>query len=138
MIELFYPAPETLISEAPRVKVARRGKRFSLPTCNVHVHVDVYTPDKLQSGRLWDVSQHGACLLLRSPLSPNQVVHLKIHAPSGDQVIEAKANVKWQDSVMGSYYTGLSFINPLDLAVTFLASLIRNSSMIGYCPQYAA
>jgi hypothetical protein len=138
MIELFYPVSQNIVPEQPKVKRPRRSQRFSMPTCDLPIQVDLHTADRRHSCQLWDVSDHGACLLLRSPVAPGQLAHLRIYSPSGGHRIEAHAEVRWQDPVMGTYYAGLAFARPLDLASTFLATLIRNSAVLGRSLQVAA
>jgi hypothetical protein len=138
MIELFYPVSQNIVPEHPRVKVPRRSQRFYMPTCSLPIRVDLHTVEQRHTCQLWDVSNHGACLMLRSPVSPGQLAQLRIHCPSGGTSIEAHAEVMWQDPVMGTYYAGVSFARPLDLGSTFLATLIRNSAVLGRSLQVAA
>lgn len=140
MLELFYPVSQDILPDRgkAKTKVQRRSHRFAMPTCDLPIRVDLRTVDLSHTCQLWDVSQHGACLLLRSPVMPGQLAHLRIYSPSGADRIEAHAEVMWQDPVMGTYYAGLAFARQLDLSTTFLATLIRNSSVLGRTHQVAA
>jgi hypothetical protein len=138
MIELFYPVSQNIISQKTKTKIQRRSQRFSLPTCDLPIRVDLHTVIRSHTCQLWDVSQHGACLLLRSPLLPGQIGQLRIHSPADANWIDTHADIVWQDKVMGMYYAGLAFTRPLDLSRTFLAALIRNSSVLGRSLPIAA
>jgi len=110
--------------------VQRRSKRFSVPVLDIPIRVDLLAGGVRHSCHLWDVSQNGAGLMLRSPVQPGQSVLLRIHAPGGRETIDIEARVMWMDQVMGTYYSGVEFSKPVDFSPTFLGVLIRNSETL--------
>jgi hypothetical protein len=126
MLDLFRPSKPATPS-GNQARVQRQSPRFSVPVLDVPIRVDVLAGGIRYPGQLWDVSQHGACLLLRSPIPPNQSALLRIHAPTGGEKIDLPAQLMWLDSVMGSYYAGVRFAQAMDFSTTFLGTLIRNA-----------
>jgi hypothetical protein len=126
MIDLFRPSqPSSPSGTTPPVH--RQSPRFSVPVLDVPIRVEVLAGGIRYPAKLWDVSQHGACLLLRSPIPPNQSALLRIHAPTGGEKLDLPAQLMWLDSVMGAYYAGVRFAQGVDFSPTFLGTLIRNS-----------
>ncbi|MEI6615440.1 MAG: PilZ domain-containing protein [Cyanobium sp. ELA507] len=126
MLDLFRPQPQAP-SASPKGRIARQSKRFSVPVLDLPIRVEVLVGGIRYAGQLWDVSQHGACLLLRSPIPPNQAALLRIHAPSDSEKIDIAGQLMWLDSVMGSYYAGVRYNQPVDFGPTFLGPLMRNA-----------
>jgi len=126
MLDLFQPTPAKSESHLPRVQVQRHSRRFSVPVLDVPILVDLLAGGVRYPCHLWDVSQHGACLMLRSRVQPGQSVLVRIHAPCGKETVDLEARLMWIDQVMGAFYSGVEFIQPLDLSTTFLGVLIRN------------
>jgi len=129
MLDLFRPQPPAP-SASPKVRIGRQSKRFSVPVFDLPIRVEVLVGSGIRySGQLWDVSRHGACLLLRSPIPPNQAALLRIHSPSDNEKIDIAGQLMWLDSVTGSYYAGVRYNQPVDFGPTFLGPLIRNDEM---------
>ena len=125
MLALFLPQP-IAPSARPKLRIKRQSKRFSVPVLDLPIRVEVLVGGIRYTGQLWDVSPHGACLLLRSPIPPNQAVLIRIHSPSDSEKIDIAGQLMWLDSVMGSYYAGIRYNQPVDFGATFLGPLMRN------------
>lgn len=126
MLDLFRPSQPASPS-GTKAKVQRQSARFSVPVLDVPIRVEVLVAGIRYPGQLWDVSQHGACLLLRSPIPANQSALVRIHAPTGGEKIDLPAQLMWVDSVMGAFYAGVRFTQAMDFGPTFLGTLIRNA-----------
>lgn len=135
MLELFQVPPKPQAPSLPRTRQERQSKRFSVPVFDVPIRVELLAAGIRHTGQLWDVSEHGACLLLRSPVEPGQQGLLRIHSPCDGECIEVEAQMMWLDPVMGSYYAGSQFAQPVELASTFLGALIRNAEMLSRTPN---
>jgi hypothetical protein len=129
MLDLFRPQPKAP-SASPKVRIGRQSKRFSVPVLDLPIRVEVLVGGIRYAGQLWDVSKHGACLLLRSPIPPNQAVLIRIHSPSDNEKIDIAGQLMWLDSVMGSYYAGVRYNQPVDFGPTFLGPLMRNDETL--------
>lgn len=137
MLDLFRTAPKPLHGRStPRAQ--RQSKRFSVPVFDIPIRVDLLAAGVRYPCQLWDVSEHGACLLLRSSVMPRQAVTLRIHPPTSGEPIAIEAQLMWVDAVMGSYYAGVQFAQPMDFGPTFLGVLIRNAEIISRSPQRVA
>jgi hypothetical protein len=137
MLDLFQPAaqPQPPRHEARR---QRQSKRFALPVFDVPIRVDLLVSGMRHPCHLWDVSQHGACLLLRTPVQPGQRLLLRIHAPGGDEHLTIEAQAMWLDAVMGSYYAGMQFAQPIDFGPTFLGALMFNAETLSRASNQVA
>lgn len=138
MLDLFRPVPAKAAANQSRPRLQRQSKRFSVPVFDLPIRVDVLVAGVRYPGQLWDVSEHGACLLLRSPLTPHQAALLRIHAPSSGETIDVQVHLRWVDAVMGSYYVGVQFERPMDFGPTFLGVLIRNAETLSRTPNRVA
>lgn len=135
MLDLFKQGPQTPTS-GPQGRQQRQSKRFSVPVFDIPIRVDLLVAGVRYPCQLWDVSEHGACLLLRSPVQAKQKALLRIHAPSGDQRIDIEAQLMWLDPVMGTYYGGVQFNQPMDFGPTFLGALMRNAETLSRTPHW--
>jgi hypothetical protein len=129
MLDLFRPQPQPP-SASPKGRIARQSKRFSVPVLDLPIRVEVLVGGIRYAGQLWDVSQHGACLLLRSPIPPNQAALIRIHSPSDSEKIDIAGQLMWLDSVMGSYYAGIRYNKTVNFGPTFLGPLMRNDETL--------
>ncbi|MFM7268803.1 MAG: PilZ domain-containing protein [Cyanobium sp.] len=137
MLDLFQPAAQAQPPK-PEARQQRQSKRYSVPVVDVPIRVDLLVSGMRHPCHLWDVSRHGACLLLRTPVQPGQRVLLQIHAPGGDACVAIEAQARWLDAVMGSYYAGMQFAQPIDFGPTFLGALMLNAETLRRTPQLAA
>ena len=126
MLDLLRPSQPSSPS-GTKAPVQRQGHRYLVPVLDVPIRVEVLAGGSRYPAQLWDVSQHGACLLLHAPIPPNQSALLSILAPTGGETIDLHAQLIWLDSVMGAYYAGVRFVQGVDFGPTFLGTLIRNA-----------
>jgi len=127
MLDLFRPSQPARPS-GTKARLHRQSPRYSVPVLDVPIRVEVLAGGSRYPAQLWDVSQQGACLLLHSPIPPNQSALLRIHAPTGGETIDLPAQLIWLDSVIGAYYAGVRFVRAMDFGSTFLGTLIRNAA----------
>ena len=120
--------PDSELRTGSQVEKAsqRKEPRYSVPVHGIVISVEVFVGNQRYVGQLWDVSRSGACLRLFMAVPTAVEARIRIHEPSERMVIETNAHLIWINHVMGAYYLGMSFDQPIDLASTFLSPLLQN------------
>ena len=102
-----------------------------VPAISISIPVDFHVPaiPELCVGRLWDVSQSGACLLFPTKVrsAPGYSGKLTMHHPNIGDAIHAEAELIWVDRLSQAVYTGALFRERINFEQTFLSILVRNS-----------
>jgi hypothetical protein len=109
--------------------IPRREPRFVVPAISISIQIDFEVPPDLFIGRLWDVSQSGACLLFpaRFAVRPGMAGGLTIHHPSVGSSIQTRAKLLWTDRLNNVVYAGALFQESVPFEQTFLKILMRPS-----------
>ncbi|MDI9405805.1 MAG: PilZ domain-containing protein [Chitinophagaceae bacterium] len=118
-------------------QIPRREPRFVVPAISISIQVDLLVPPDLFVGRLWDVSQSGACLLFpaRCQIQPGMAGALTIHHPSVGSSIHTRAVLLWTDRLNTVVYAGAFFQEPVRFEQTFLSMLMRSARTTSSLPQ---
>ncbi|QVL53848.1 MAG: PilZ domain-containing protein [Cyanobium sp. M30B3] len=105
----------------------RREPRFIVPAISVYIEVEFQPEGKPLIGRLWDVSQSGACLLFprRHVVAVGHSGPLILKPPSIGAPIRTRAEILWVDRLRVASYAGARFLETIDFQSTFLAMLMR-------------
>ena len=114
----------------PMVK-PRREPRHVVPAVSFHIQVNFHTETELYVGRLWDISDAGACLMFPSHHRGARVgcnAMLEMFHPNIAEPIRASGEVLWIDDLEHAIFLGLIFHEPIDLEQTFLRMLKGRSS----------
>lgn len=128
MLDLFRPSPPKTSPSVHRPRIPRRSKRHLVPVSDIPIRVHLLAGGvRHNCCQLWDISDHGACLLLRTPVTVGQQVLMRIYAPSSGEMVDLEARVMWLDEVLGTYYAGVQFAQPMDFRPTFLGPLFKNA-----------
>jgi hypothetical protein len=118
-------------------QIPRRETRFVVPAISISIQVDLLVPPDLFVGRLWDVSQSGACLLFpaRYQIRPGMAGEMTIHHPSVGSSIHTRAVLLWTDRLNTVVYAGALFQEPVPFEQTFLSILMRSARTVSSLPQ---
>lgn len=118
-------------------QIPRREPRFVVPAISISIQVDLLVPPDLFVGRLWDVSQSGACLQFpaRCQIRPGMAGALTIHHPSVGSSIHTRAVLLWTDRLKNVVYAGAFFQEPVRFEQTFLKILMRSARTTSSLPQ---
>lgn len=114
----------------------RREPRHVVPAVSFYIQVNFHTATELYVGRLWDISQSGACLMFPSHHRGARVGcsgALEMYHPNIAEPIRTSGDVIWIDDLGHAIFLGLIFHEPIDLEQTFLRMLKGRSS--GSAPQ---
>jgi hypothetical protein len=111
----------------------RREPRFIVPAISVCIEVDFQAGAGRLIGRLWDVSQSGACLLFprRHAVAVGQQGPLILKPPSIGEPIRTRAEILWVDRLRAASYAGARFLEAVPFESTFLAVLMRGDVRSG-------
>ena len=94
--------------------VQRREARYSVPLDGVGVSGELLSVNGGHwSVRLWDISRHGACLVLRGRLRATEgtFARLVLHDNLGLESLWFDMQVRWSDLDMGRTFLGVEFVN---------------------------
>jgi hypothetical protein len=105
----------------------RREPRYIVPAISLWIEVEFLPEDRPLMGRLWDVSQSGACLLFprRHAVAVGHSGPLIIKPPGIGEPIRTRAEILWVDRLRIVSYAGARFLETIDFNSTFLAMLMR-------------
>jgi hypothetical protein len=105
----------------------RREPRYIVPAISVCIEVEFQAEQRPMIGRLWDVSQSGACLLFprRHPIAPGMSGPLILKPPNIGEPIRTRAEILWVDRLRVASYAGARFLETINFGTTFLAMLMR-------------
>lgn len=105
----------------------RREPRYIVPAISVCIEVEFLPEGSPLMGRLWDVSQSGACLLFpkRHAVGVGHSGPLILKPPGIGEPIRTRAEILWVDRLRIASYAGASFLETIDFNSTFLAMLMR-------------
>ena len=135
------PPPSGFGSDSPGGsrggQIPRREHRYVVPAISISIQVDFNSTDDLFVGRLWDVSQSGACLLFpaRCAVRSGMEGYMTIHHPSVGAAIRARARLLWTDRLNTVVYAGALFLEPVNFAGTFLNILMQGPRGAHSLPQ---
>ena len=94
--------------------VQRKELRYSVPLDGVGVNGELFSHNGGPWAiRLWDISRHGACLVLRGRLRANEdtLARLVLHDNLGMEHLWFDIRVCWSDLDMGRTFIGVEFDN---------------------------
>jgi hypothetical protein len=118
--------------------VQPRGEpRYIVPAISVCIEVEFMAEDRPFMGRLWDVSQSGACLLFprRHAVTPGQSGPLILKPPGIGEPIRTRAEILWVDKLRIASYAGARFLEQIDFESTFLGRLMRGDPRSNTAPS---
>ncbi|MFM7511824.1 MAG: PilZ domain-containing protein [Cyanobium sp.] len=108
----------------------RREPRYIVPAISVCIEVEFLPEGRPLIGRLWDVSQSGACLLFprRHAVAVGHRGPLILKPPGIGEPIRTRAEILWVDSLRIAFYSGARFLERIQFESTFLAMLMRGDA----------
>ncbi|MEB3265165.1 MAG: PilZ domain-containing protein [Cyanobacteriota bacterium] len=108
----------------------RREPRYIVPAISVCIDVEFLPEGRPLIGRLWDVSQSGACLLFprRHAVAVGYSGPLILKPPSIGEPIRTRAEILWVDRLRIASYAGARFLERVHFESTFLAMLMRGDA----------
>jgi hypothetical protein len=120
----------TGLGRSTSMDLPRREPRHVVPAISICIQVDFHVEAEPFIGRLWDVSQSGACLLFpkRCPLNMGHSGRLHLHHPNIGEMITTRAELVWVDELDHVVYAGALFLEPIHFEHTFLNMLMRGRS----------
>jgi hypothetical protein len=105
----------------------RREPRYIVPAISVCIEVEFQAEVRPFMGRLWDISQSGACLLFpsRHAVATGHSGPLILNPPNIGEPIRTRAEILWVDRLRVASYAGARFLETIDFDRTFLGMLMR-------------
>jgi hypothetical protein len=106
----------------------RREPRYIVPAISVCIEVEFMAESSPFIGRLWDISQSGACLLFprRHAVATGHSGPLILKPPNIGEPIRTRAEILWVDRLRIASYAGARFLEAIDFDNTFLSRLMRS------------
>ena len=106
----------------------RREPRHIVPAISVCIEVEFMAESSPFIGRLWDISQSGACLLFprRHAVATGHSGPLILKPPNIGEPIRTRAEILWVDRLRIASYAGARFLEAIDFDNTFLSRLMRS------------